>query len=46
MAESKTKYAEDKEAEVSLLEKSIEELECTIHLLESNVSNIFCNYAA
>ncbi|CAL1389381.1 unnamed protein product [Linum trigynum] len=30
-------YAEDKEAEVKLLERSVEELECTINVLENKV---------
>ncbi|XWS54846.1 hypothetical protein CRYUN_Cryun10bG0124600 [Craigia yunnanensis] len=33
-------YAEDKEAEVKLLERSVEELECTINVLENKVNII------
>ena len=40
MAESRKTYAEDKEAEVKLLERSVEELECTINVLENKVR--FC----
>lgn len=38
MAESRKVYAEDKETEVKLLERSVEELECTINVLENKVS--------
>lgn len=38
IAESRKIYAEEKEAEVKLLERSVEELECTINVLESKVS--------
>lgn len=38
MAESRNLYAEEKEAEVKLLERSVEELECTINVLEDKVS--------
>ena len=41
MAESRKTYAEDKEAEVKLLERSVEELEYTINVLENKVR--FCN---
>lgn len=41
MAESSKSYAEDKEAEVKLLERSVEELECTINVLENKVR--FCS---
>ena len=40
MAESRNLYAEEKEAEVKLLERSVEELECTINVLEDKVSVI------
>lgn len=38
MAETRKIYAEDKEAEVKLLERSIEELESTVNVLENKVS--------
>ena len=38
VAESSKIHAEDKEAEVKLLERSVEELECTINVLENKVS--------
>ena len=38
MAESSKVYAEDKEVEVKLLERSVEELECTVNALENKVS--------
>ena len=38
MAESRNIYAEEKESEVRLLERSVEELECTINVLENKVS--------
>jgi kinesin family protein 15 len=37
VAESRMIYAEDKEAEVKLLERSVEELECTVNVLENKV---------
>jgi kinesin family protein 15 len=37
-AESRKINAEEKEAEVKLLERSVEELECTINVLENKVS--------
>lgn len=41
MAESRRIYAEDKEEEVKLLERSVEELECTINVLENKVSSFY-----
>jgi hypothetical protein len=37
VAESRMIYAEDKEAEVKLLERSVEELDCTVNVLENKV---------
>ncbi|CAN1307272.1 Kinesin-like protein KIN-12D [Linum perenne] len=39
-AESQKIHAQDKEAEVELLERSVEELECTINVLENKVDNL------
>lgn len=33
-------YAEQKEEEVKILERSVEELECTINVLEKKVSSL------
>lgn len=42
MAEARKAYAEDKETEVRLLERSVEELESTVNVLENKVrSNYF-----
>lgn len=41
MAESRKMYAEDKEAEVKLLERSVEELECTVNVLENKVKFVY-----
>lgn len=38
MAETRKFLAEDKEAEVKLLERSVEELESTVNVLENKVS--------
>lgn len=38
MAETRKNYAEDKEAEIKLLERSVEELESTVNVLENKVS--------
>lgn len=38
IAETQKVHAEEKEEEVRLLERSIEELECTINVLEQKVS--------
>lgn len=37
MAETRKVHAEEKEEEVKLLERSVEELECTINVLENKV---------
>jgi len=45
VAETRRIYAEDKEEEVKLLERSVEELESTINVLENKVScNFFWRY--
>jgi len=45
VAETRKIYAEDKEEEVKLLERSVEELESTINVLENKVScNFFWRY--
>lgn len=38
LAESRKIFADEKDAEVKLLERSVEELECTINALEIKVS--------
>ena len=41
--ESKTIYAEEKEAEVKLLKRFVEELECIINVLKNKVRYIKAN---
>ena len=41
MAESRKIYAEDREEEVKLLARSVEELESTVNVLENQVSCLF-----